>query len=220
VLARDVYDLTHIPHESPIPMLGMASVLRAVRGNPRFAYLPINPEFRGAPEFAAALGAEHVAALDARLDDQAIECHVVDYGPGGLLAAQREVVHVEAGLEPPPRETTEADVHEAVRAALRSLRIPRDLAANPLATGAGTDERAASVRSLLERAVGRCFGRGPNEELTRSVLVRGYLDPAASHEVAAEELAMSRSAYFRRLKQGTERLADYIGSEEARKGAG
>lgn len=220
VLARDVYDLAHIPHESPIPMLGMASVLRAVRGNPRFAYLPINPEFRGAPEFAAALGAEHVAALDARLDDQAIECHVVDYGPGGLLAAQREVVHVEAGLEPPPRETTEADVHEAVRAALRSLRIPRDLAANPLATGAGTDERAASVRSLLERAAGRCFGRGPNEELTRSVLVRGYLDPAASHEVAAEELAISRSAYFRRLKLATERLADYIESEEARKGAG
>jgi len=42
------------------------------------------------------------------------------------------------------------------------------------------------------------------------VLTRGYLDPAPSHEVAADELNLSRAAYFRRLKQASERLAEYL----------
>ncbi|MEJ7876019.1 MAG: ATP-binding protein [Solirubrobacterales bacterium] len=220
VISRDVYDIAQASDESPIPMLGMASVLRAVRGNPRFAYLPINPEFPGAPEFAAALGAEHVVELDARIDHELIECHVVDYGPGGLLAAQREVIHLEAGLPAPQREPEDADVHEAVREALRSLQVPRALAASPLAQGNGTDNRAASVRNLLERGAERCFGHDANEELMRRVLIRGYLEPAVSHEVAADDVSLSRSAYFRRLRLATERLADYIESERPLNRAG
>lgn len=49
----------------------------------------------------------------------------------------------------------------------------------------------------------------------RQVLIRGYLDPAPSHELAASEVSLSRSAYFRRLKLATERLADQIRSEYA-----
>jgi predicted DNA-binding protein (UPF0251 family) len=44
------------------------------------------------------------------------------------------------------------------------------------------------------------------------VLERGYLDPAASHEQAADELNLSRAAYFRRLKLASERLADVLGT--------
>jgi len=213
VIARDAYDVVKRPGESTIPMLGVASVLRVVRGNPRFAYLPISPGSSGAVEFADALGAEHVAQLDAQIGTETIECRVVDYGPGGLFAAQRELVHVEAGWPPPPREPDGPDVREAVRDALRTLQAPSVLAANPLARGTGTEQRAASVRQLLEEGIAKCFGDDANEGLTRQVLIRGYLDPAPSHELAAGEVSLSRSAYFRRLKLATERLADQIRSE-------
>jgi hypothetical protein len=214
VLCRDVYDVAHTPGESPIPMLGMACILRAFRGNPRFAYLPIDRGFPGAVEFASALGAEHLPRLDARIAGTEVECHIIDYGLGGLLAAQREVVYREAGLPAPERAPDPASVHEVVRGALRSLNVPSALAASPLARGDGIDARAASVRELLEGAVDACFGQNPDEELMRAVLVRGYLDPAPNHELAADELSLSRSAYFRRLKLATERLSDYLETEQ------
>ena len=40
---------------------------------------------------------------------------------------------------------------------------------------------------------------------------RGYLDPAVSHEQAADELALSRAAYFRRLRAAAERIAGFLG---------
>jgi predicted DNA-binding protein (UPF0251 family) len=42
------------------------------------------------------------------------------------------------------------------------------------------------------------------------VLVRGYVDPAPSHEQAAAELHVSRSTYFRRLKVAADRVAQYL----------
>jgi hypothetical protein len=44
----------------------------------------------------------------------------------------------------------------------------------------------------------------------RRVLARGYLDPAPSHEQAADELNLSWAAYFRRLKLASERLAEFL----------
>ena len=60
------------------------------------------------------------------------------------------------------------------------------------------------------RAARDAFGDADGERLLASVLTRGYLDPAPSHEVAANELNLSRAAYFRRLKQASERLAEYL----------
>jgi hypothetical protein len=42
------------------------------------------------------------------------------------------------------------------------------------------------------------------------VLIRGYLEPAPSHEQAAMDLALSRAAYFRRLRVAAERVAAYL----------
>jgi hypothetical protein len=64
----------------------------------------------------------------------------------------------------------------------------------------------------FRRRPGGAFGDDPTDRLLQVVLLRGYLDPAASHEAAAEELHLSRSAYFRRLKQAVERLAEYLAS--------
>ncbi len=46
------------------------------------------------------------------------------------------------------------------------------------------------------------------------MLRRGYLDPAPTHEAAADELHLSRSAYFRRLRVATERLAEHLAHSE------
>jgi hypothetical protein len=146
-----------------------------------------------------------------------VECWRVDYGPGGLLGAQRDAVYLELGLAPPgageAAPTPAPGVGpEVVRDALRNLRLPHALAQSPLASGEGVRERAASVHRLIEDASERAFGDTESERLMRRVLERGYLDPAPSHEQAAHELNLSRAAYFRRLKLASERLAEFLDS--------
>jgi hypothetical protein len=205
-------------------MLGLSGVLRSGAANPRFAYLPIDPAYPGAVEFARALGAVHHLELDATIDGQLVECHRLDYGPGGLLAALRAQVYIELGLPLPATMATLAPVKpasagyqpaqagdvQAVRRALRDFRVPRDLARNPLAHGDSVQERAESVRLLIRDAARQAFGESENEKLLRSVLMAGYLEPMRSHEDAASRLCMSRAAYFRRLRTAVERLAEHI----------
>ena len=192
-------------------MLGMAGVLRSGIANPRFAYMPINPTNPDALTFARALGAEHLSELDLEIGTRRIECHRIDYGPGGLVAAQRAVVYAELGLASPrPLQGEPKRDFEAVREALRNFRVPHELARSPLATGEGAEERAESVRELLREASDRAFGDNENEKLLRRVLIRGYLEPAPSHEQAAIDLSLSRAAYFRRLRAAAERVAEYL----------
>ena len=63
---------------------------------------------------------------------------------------------------------------------------------------------------LISSAVIRAFGDSPEEILLRTVLERGYLDPTSKHEGAAEQLNLSRTAYFRRLRQASDRLASWL----------
>jgi hypothetical protein len=139
-----------------------------------------------------------------------IECYRIDYGPGGLIAAQRAVIYRELGLADPRGPEESADNLEMVREALRNFRVPHELARSPLARGNSVDARAESVRSVLRDAAERAFGDTENERLMQRVLVRGYLESASSHEAAADELHLSRAAYFRRLRMGTQRVAEYL----------
>jgi hypothetical protein len=192
-------------------LLGMAGLLAATSGSPRHAYLPINPALPGAREFAAAGGARHLPELDARVGGETVECHVIDWGPGGVLAALRAHVYGELGLPQPPRPVTERQVSvEVVREAFRNLADPAALARGPLARGEDVDERAEAVRRTLTEAADAAFGDTPGDTLTRTVLRRGYLERDASHEAIAETLHLSRAAYFRRLRRGCERVAAYI----------
>jgi hypothetical protein len=218
VLWREAIDFTRDPTSGIMGMLGMAGVLRAAHHNPRFAYVPIDPQMPGAVDFVAALGAEHLGDLDVVRGELELRCYLIDYGPGGLLAAQRDLVYRELGLEPPAAEASSEPTHEAVREALRKLDLPHELARSPLARGEDLEARAASVRALIEDAAENAFGRAEGERQLHAVLVRGYLDPAPSHELAADELSLSRAAYFRRLRTATERLADYIAARSSGEG--
>ena len=211
VLWHDSVDLTRERGARVQAMLGIAGILRSGVSNPRFAYMPINPEIPGALDFARALGAQHLAGLDLEVGHIRIECHRIDYGPGGLIAAQREVVYSELGLPTPRAEDQRREVDvESVRVALRNFRIPHELARSPLANGARPEERAESVRTLLREAAEHAFGDSENERLLKRVLVHGYIEPVSSHEQAALDLSLSRAAYFRRLRVAAERLADYV----------
>jgi AAA ATPase domain len=216
VLWHDSVDFTGGDGGRVQPMLGMAGVLRSGAANPRFAYLPINPRSAGAVAFARTLGAQHLPELDLEIGGRRIECHRIDYGPGGLLAALRGVVYAELGLPVPEPDGQAPALRQpppelaAVREALRNFRVPHELARSPLARGEGQHERAEHVRRLLRESAEHAFGDSDSEKLMRRVLVQGYLDPASSHESAAHRLSLSRAAYFRRLRAAVERVAEYV----------
>jgi len=116
----------------------------------------------------------------------------------------------ESGPVVPGRAAPPSAEVETVREALRNFRVPRELARSPLARGETVGERADYVRGLLRAAADEAFGDSGTEKLLRSVLITGYLEPAASHEAAAARLCLSRAAYFRRLRTAVERLAEHI----------
>jgi hypothetical protein len=219
-------------------MLGIAGVLRSGVINPRFAYLPIDPSYPGALDFAHALGATHLTGLDACIGGQPVECHHLDYGPGGLFARLRSQVYRELSIpapapesdlalgsesvpvtwsmqastsaSSPTEEAIPAGLIGAVRDALRNFRVPRELARSPLASGTTVQERAESVRHMLRQAANEAFGDSETERLLRRVLLAGYIEPLRSHEAAATALCLSRAAYFRRLRTAVSRVAEHL----------
>lgn len=216
---RDSVDLSVTPEghaASPVvAILNKAAMLRSGLTNQRWSYLPIDPRNEVAVAFAAAVGARHEPGLDIRTHTGGIvQCHILDHGEGGVLGMTRDAVYRELGLTPPrpvdaPPPPRAADF-EDVREALRVLHQPLALAASPLATGASTDERAASVRDLVTGAVEHVFGDSYDEVLQRRIIERGYLDPYGGHERAALELNVSRATYFRRLRRACDRVAEYV----------
>ncbi|MDA0162118.1 ATP-binding protein [Solirubrobacter ginsenosidimutans] len=90
---------------------------------------------------------------------------------------------------------------ETVRDALRKLQVPRAV--------------PAELRARLDDAAERAFGDTPDEQLLRRVLLRGYFEPAPSHEHAAHELHLSRAAYFRRLRSASERVAAWLAMDSS-----
>lgn len=191
-------------------MLGIAGILRCGSLSPRFAYLPIDPRLPGAVEFAHAVGAVHLADLDACLAGDVVQCYRLDYGPGGIFTFMRDQIYAELGLPAPgPACLPVADLG-TVRDILKNFRVPRELARSRLAHGSSVPERAESVQQLVWRATDEAFGDSESERLLRDVLIAGYLKPLRSHEAAASKLLLSRAAYFRRLRTAVERLAEHI----------
>jgi hypothetical protein len=208
---------------SVLSILNTAAILRSGLNNPRWSYIPIDPSNEAAVTFARAVNTTHLDHLDVDLGAKIVQCHQVDHAADGLLGGVRAAVYGELGLGAPgpirlggddraPRAPVTLD---AVRDALRNLHQPLELATSPLATGATTEDRAASVRAEVQDAVANAFGDSPAEQLLRRIVQRGYLDPSGSHELAADELHVSRATYFRRLRTASQRVADYLIAKHA-----
>jgi hypothetical protein len=233
---RDSLDFVgHGDLSSPVlSILNTAAILRSGLKNPRWSYIPIDATNPAAVAFARAVNTTHLEHLDVAVGDKLVQCHQVDHSDDGILGGTRAAVYGELGLGTPGpirlgpdaaplasvvfddvSPAREAVTLEAVRDALRSLHQPLELAASPLASGSTTEQRAASVRTEIEDAVASAFGDSPDEQLLRSIVQRGYLDPTGSHELAADELHVSRATYFRRLRSASQRVADYLIAKHA-----
>ena len=122
-----------------------------------------------------------LAAAVARFVDAPLLEEVADVPDGA--AAERWLGRLSFGERIGGRLT----LHERVRRALRT--------------------HAQSLRRRVADALDLAFGSSTRDQLLRQTLERGYLDPDGNHARAALDLHLSRSTYFRRLREATARLA-------------
>ena len=79
----------------------------------------------------------HVPELDVRIGPKTIECHIVDFGPGGVLGPQREIVYRELGFCAPRPRRRSSSMVKPCAALLRDCARDDRLASSPVApTGA------------------------------------------------------------------------------------
>lgn len=159
----------------------------------------------------AAFGAVRSPGFAVRLGGVDLHAYVMDFGPGGIISMTRDRAHAVYGFAHQVRDGR-ADLMstEVVRDLLRCFHQPTALAASPLATGAGAPERAESVRRLLRVAIDEAFGQSTSELALRLALEIGYLEPDGGHGRAMHRLHLSRTTYFRRLRDATDRLAAHL----------
>jgi hypothetical protein len=140
------------------------------------------------------------------------------------LMEARELADEPAGGAPPPLPPaglalSQAEFVCAVRAALRDLRRPEALAANPLAVARvvrdrGAGEPVAEVLEALLREAVASLRADPRDEKLHRALDRVYMRPAPSQEAAAELLGVPLSSFRRHLARGTERVAAWLWERE------
>jgi hypothetical protein len=173
--------------ESEVAALLLASLVqRCAAPNFRFWLVPRRPPV---PD-PAHCGGVADPALDLVLGRERLAGFAIDYGPDGVVAAMRHEAHAAWAAT---ALVTAADVRDA----LREVGEP---------VGAGRSPYAGRLPEALEHA----FGEGPEARLLRSVVELGYLDPEAGHVHAMRELHLSRTTYFRRLREAVALMAEWL----------
>jgi RimJ/RimL family protein N-acetyltransferase len=135
------------------------------------------------------------------------------------LATDQRVDELEAELPAPLLVLSEPEFAAAVRQALRDVRRPDALAANPLlrsrlATQAtGGTPTAATLQALLREAAG-ALRANPREERLYQVLTRTFFEPAATQELAAERLGLPFSTYRYQLAGAVRRVTERLWRRE------
>ncbi len=209
VLWREAVDLTG-EHGQVTALLGTAGILGVGVVNPRYGMLPIAPEVPMARAFGDALGAVHLPELDLHAYGMSLECHIVDFGPRGLLGFQRDWIYRESGAVP-PADSGASDPGRLIRL----LRDPNGLTHGPAWLGRTPSERLENLRETVREALA-VFGDSRDDVLARAIIEAAYLGDGASHETIARRFHLSRSAYFRRLQAATGRLGCELAAREPR----
>lgn len=206
---RNTFDLTGDPESPVVGLLNTASIQLSGLPNVRYIVGPTDPDDAYAMELSRAIGAVAIPGMEVVDAGRLFECHLIDNGPGGILSFTRAMVHMDLGLPAPPAQPPAEVAAATVRDALRAFHDPVALAASPLAHGATVDARAASVRTLLAQGVDAAFGPSAGDRMLADAVTRGYMS-GDGHAAAALSLRLSRSSYFRRLADASDRLARYI----------
>ncbi len=204
VLWREAVDLTG-EFDQVTALLGVGGLIGSGIANPRYVYLPIAPSIPQARAFAERLGATHLEALDLHAHGQDLECHLVDFGPGGLIGIQRDWIYRETGAVPPGDNVDDIEPAQL----LRLLREPGALATGPQWLGTTPVDRLAALGQRVRAALD-VFGTSADEQLGRTIVESAFLGDGSSHETIARRLHLSRSAYFRRLQVATERVGTEV----------
>jgi hypothetical protein len=220
-------------YQSPSPSFSLSSVLSVQHyaSCPRLAW-----DFIGgwadpdaiAP-FMAHIDYARVPEADFEVGGRRYGVFAHDWRRTGLeawfdLMEARELAEEPAGGAPPPLPPaglalSQAEFTAAVRAALRDLRRPEALAANPLAVARvvrdrGAGEPVAEVLEALLREAVASLQLDPRDEKLHRALDRAYLRPAGSQEAAAELLGVPVSSFRRHLARGSERVAAWLWERE------
>ncbi|PZQ38414.1 MAG: hypothetical protein DI570_31380, partial [Phenylobacterium zucineum] len=145
------------------------------------------PQRPGVPDPAHCGGMREVD-LDLDLDGEVTPGFAIDYGESGVVAAMRDQARRRWAV---PRAGVSAD---DVRAALLEIR-------------AGSTASRSELAREVAAAVDSAFGDGRDGVLLRDVVRLGYLVPGAGHDAAMLALHLSRSTYFRRLREAVGILA-------------
>ena len=138
----------------------------------------------------------------------------------GLLEFSNEAPTApDPGARAPMLVLSRPDFEEAVRQALRDFGRPDALAANPLlrsrlaAEHAGGAPNPATLQALLRDASSELRGSPKTEKLYRA-LACTYLEPAATHELAAERLGLPFNTYRYQLAAAIKRITDRLWQRE------
>ncbi len=207
VLWREAVDLTGQMGEVT-SLLGAAGIMGSGVVNPRYGYLPISPALPAALAFSETLGAKHIPELDIVAGGMDLQCHLIDFGPHGVLGFQRDWVYRESGALPPKHADDDDHDHDQSQL-IRLLRDPAALAHGPEWLGSVPSERTERLRELVREAL-QVFSQSSDDQLALTIVTAAYLDELAPHETIARRLHLSRSAYFRRLQAATARLGDEL----------
>ena len=211
----DVILFTEPEHWIELLVIGnVAMLVRAGLSHLRYSYIGhdahADGDVAGGPAGQVALfGGVPTPGLDVAAGGLRISGYVIDYGPTGVVGATRDAALAALTDKDttPPALTLDASV---VRRALRNLHRPLALRDSPLASGATTAERADAVADRITRGLDDAFAATPQDALLRQVIEVAYLDPSGGHKVAMRTLHLSRTTYYRRLADATERLAESI----------
>ncbi|WP_188114017.1 ATP-binding protein [Streptomyces apricus] len=108
---------------------------------------------------------------------------------------------------------TRPEFAAAVRSALRDLRRPQALAANPLSRSRLVVDHGMSLRDVLSNAVaGLVTGRGGDK--AHQVAGLAFLEGAPTQEAAARRLGMPYSTYRRHLTTAVSRIEEQLWRHE------
>ncbi|MEU7467574.1 ATP-binding protein [Streptomyces sp. NPDC044984] len=116
---------------------------------------------------------------------------------------------------PSPQSMSRTEFAAAVRSALRDLRRPQALEANPLRNSRLVVEHGMSLRDVLSNAVaGLVTGRGGDK--AHQVATQAFVEGAPTQEAAARRLQMPYSTYRRHLTTATARIEEKLWQHEQR----